>query len=175
MGFQNNEARRHSVANNSSGIKKKKKKGGWIEVEEIPNPSTEVSPAIVAGASASDVPKPSLSISLNDVVNALDEVLGGYKWRIFNEGAIDLTPEERLKLLEAVLGSAPNVENVRALFEAVHVKDSGGWTIAGSCPAIVRVAQDFLSKNGISVEPPQLDTETQRLLDVLNNRSGASS
>jgi hypothetical protein len=174
MGFQNNEARRHSVANNSSGIKKKKKKGGWIEVEEIPNPSIEVSPAIVAGTSAREIPKSPLSIKMNDVLGIYDDHLGSFKWRQLDEGAVDLNQEERLKLLEAILGSAPNVENVRALFEAVHVKDSGGWTIAGTFPSLVRIARDFLKQKGVTIEPPQSDPEIQKLLDQLNRRVGVS-
>ena len=144
------------------------------ELPEVPEPTATEEPEIIAGTSASEIESAAFGTSLAEVVAAHQEVLGGYKWRIFDEGAVDLTQEERLKLLEAVLGNAPNVENVRALFEAVHVPNDLGWTIAGSCPSIVRVAQDFLKQKGVTVEPPQPDAETQRLLDALNNRSGVS-
>ncbi len=140
------------------------------ELPELPEPTTTEEPEIVAGTSTREVPKASLSISLNEVVTAHQEVLGGFKWRQFNEGAADLSEDERKQLLESILGGSPDVENVRSLFEAVHVKNGGGWTIAGSCPSIVRVAQEFLKQKGVSVEPPQSAAEAQRLLDALNHR-----
>jgi hypothetical protein len=141
---------------------------------ELPDPeeitsSADPTPEIVAGVSASEVPK-ALSMSMTEVVAAHHEVLGGYKWRMFNEGAVDLSEEERLQLLETILGCAPNVENVRSLFGAVHEPNGLGWTIAGSCPSIVRVAGDFLQRNGIVVSPPRLDEQTQSVLDRLNHR-----
>ncbi len=159
---------------NESGIKPRKKRGGWTEVvEEAPAAPT---PALVAGTSASEVPKP-LSISLAEIVAAHHDVLGGFKWRQLSEGTIELSEEEKTKLLEAVLGCSSNVENVRNLYDALHVENSTGWTAAGSCPDIVRIAQEFLQKKGVRVEPPQsnANAETQRLLDALNNRSGVSS
>jgi hypothetical protein len=175
------EGHEYSVVERAQKLKAKLKKAvelkGIVDTD-LPEESVSVpaapTPEIVAGTSAREVPKASLSISLNEVVTAHQEVLGGYKWRIFNEGAVDLTQEERLRLLEAVLGSAPNVENVQSLFDAVYIKNGLGFTIAGSCPSIVRVAQDFLKQKGVTIEPPQTNAETQRLLDALNNRSGVS-
>ena len=156
-----------------TNVKAKRRKGGWIEVvEELP---ASPAPEIVAGTRAAEIPKLALSIKLSDVVAAHEEVLGGFKWRQFNEGAIDLSEEEKTKLLETILGCSPNIQNVQSLFEALHVKDHLGWTIGGSCPAIVRIADEFLQRNDISIEPPQPDAEIQRLLDALNNRSGVSS
>lgn len=138
---------------------------------ELPSEEQAVEPEqeIVAGTSASEVPKP-LSISLTEVVAAHHHILGGYKWRMFNEGAVDLSKEERMQLLETILGGAPNVDNVRSLLETVHATNGLGWTIAGSCPSIVRIAQDFLNQKGASVEPPPLKQSEQQLLDRLNRR-----
>ena len=147
-------------------VKPRKRSGGWTVVEE---PPAAPPPKIVAGTSASEVPEP-LSVSLTEVVAAHHQVLGGYKWRMFNEGAVDLSEEERLQLLETILGGAPNVDNVRSLFEAVHVPNGLGWTIAGSCPSIVRVAQDFLQNKGASAEPPRLTESEQQLLAAFNRR-----
>jgi hypothetical protein len=138
--------------------------------EDDPEPmAVEETPAIVAGVSASEVPKPP-SIFLTEVVAAHQEVLGGFKWRQFNEGIADLSKEERLQLLKAILGDAPSIDNVRTLFEAVHVKNGLGWTIAGSCPSIGRIAGEFLNQKGVSVEPPKLNQSEQGLLDRLNRR-----
>jgi hypothetical protein len=150
----------------SPSVKPRKKKGGWNVVEE---PAPDPAPELIAGTSAS-VPKAALSISTYDVVTAHQTVLGGFRWRELSEGTIELTQEEKTQLLEVVLGGTPNVINVQNLFEALHVKNSFGWTIAGSCPEIVRVAKEFLSQRGVSVEPPELDAETQNLLDALNRR-----
>jgi len=141
------------------------------ELPEVPEPTATEEPEIVAGTSAREVPKAALSISLTEIVAAHQEVLGGFKWRQFNEGAIDLSEEEKTQLLEAILGGSPTAENVRSLLEAVHLTNGLGWTIAGSCPSIVRIAQEFLKSKGVSVEPPKLSTGTQSLLDQLNNRS----
>jgi len=140
---------------------------------ELPDPEELTSPAdptpeIVSGVSASD-PK-LLSISLTEIVGVYQEVLGGYRWRQLTEGVLELSDEEKTQLLEAILGCAPNIENVTGLFEAVHVKNSLGWSVAGSCPSIVRIAQDFLKQRGASVEPPKPDEQTQSLLDRLNHR-----
>ena len=150
-----------------SSLKTRKRSGGWTVVDEpVPAPTQ----AIVAGSSASEVPKP-LSISLTEVVGAFQETLGGFKWRQFNEGAIDLNDDERTQLLKAILGDTPNVDNVRRLFEAVHVKNDLGWTIAGSCPSVVRIAKDFLEQKDVSVEPPKLIESEQKLLDRFNRRA----
>jgi hypothetical protein len=140
--------------------------------DEEPTSSAELTPDIVAGTSAREIPK--TAFSLNEVITAYEEVLGSFKWRLLSEGAIELTEEEKMKLLEVVLGDSPNVQNVRNLFDALHVKNSFGWTTAGSCPEIARIAQEFLQKKGVFVEPPQLDAETQKLLDQLNRRDGVS-
>src|SRR5262249_9779123 len=110
---------------------------------------------------------------LAEVVTAHHEAIGGYRWRLFNEGRIVLTDAERMQLLETTLGCAPNLQNVRSLLEAVHRPDHLGWTIAGSCPAIVRVAQDFLTPKGTVFDPPKPNTEAQSILDALNRRGGA--
>jgi hypothetical protein len=155
------------MANDRSSLKTRRR-GGWNVVEE---------PATIAGVesaggstSASEVPKVALSISLADVVAAHHDVLGGFKWRQLSEGTIELSEEEKTKLLEAVLGCSPNVENVRNLYNALHVENSTGWTAAGSCPDIVRIAQEFLQKKGVRVEPHQSNAEIQKLLDALNRR-----
>jgi hypothetical protein len=156
---------------NARGLKSEAAK---VEIPEPELTATEESTGIVAGTSASEVPKPSLSISLNEVIDAHQQVLGCFRWRQFNEGIIDLSEEEKTQLLEANLGGSPTVENVRALFEAVHVPNGLGWTIGSSCPSIVRVAQDFLKQNGVTIEPPKLDEQTQSTLDRLNRRGEVS-
>src|SRR5438876_865788 len=86
------------------------------ELPVAPEPTaSEESTVIVAGTSAREVPKAALSISLTEIVAAHQEVLGGFKWRQFNEGAIDLSEEEKTQLLEAILGGSPTAENVRSL------------------------------------------------------------
>ena len=131
--------------------------------------TAEPEPKIVAGTSASEVSK-ALSISLTEVVSAHQEVLGSFKWRQLTEGVLELRDEEKTQLLEAILGCAPNVENVQNLFDAVHVKNGFGWDIAGSCPSVVRIAEDFLKQKGASVEPPKMSESEQKLLDALNRR-----
>src|SRR6267142_1962877 len=58
MGLQSHEAGRDRMANDSS-MKTRKQRGGWIEIEEPAPVSPEEKPAIVAGVSASEVPKSS--------------------------------------------------------------------------------------------------------------------
>jgi hypothetical protein len=145
---------------------------------DLPEPEEQTLPSdpaseIVAGTSASEVPKP-LSISLTEVVSAHQEVLGSFKWRQLTEGVLELSDEEKTQLLEAILGCAPNADNVRSLFESLHATNGLGWSIAGSCPSIVRVAGDFLQRNGIVVSLPKLDEQTQSVLDRLNRRAEVS-
>jgi len=155
---------------NDSIVKARKTRGGWIEVEE---PLANPTPEIVATSSPSS---PTLFLSWEILYKVFSETIGNCLWRQFGAGEVDLTADQRTTILERALDALPlSVQNVQALLVELRKPNPQGWTLASSYSALVSIAEDFLKQNGVTVEPPKLNAETQKILDALNNRSGVLS
>jgi len=148
-------------------IKPRKQRGGWIEIEEPASVATEEKPAIIAGTSASEVPK-TLSLSFDSLRDTFTQTIGASLWHQFSDGQIDLTVEQRKSVLGAVLDSV-TVDGVRSLLNQLYTQNHG-WTLSGSFPALVRIGRDYLRQHGVTFEPPPPDPRTQSLLDQLNRK-----
>lgn len=161
---------------NDSGVKPKKVRGGWIEVEEptaIESTASEAPP--VANTSANEAPK-TLSLSFDGLREAFSTVVGPPLWYQFGQGQTDLTAKQRIAVLEAVLGEdfPLSVPNVELLIAELYKPNENKWTLAGSFPAIVRIAREWLAVRGVNVEPPQSDEKTQQVRDRLKEASKRS-
>ncbi len=144
---------------------KKKRRGGWIEVEEPTAPASMVEPVVIE---TSEVPK-TLALSWDVLQDALSSALGAPLWHQYESGQCDLKPEQRTAVLETVLDDLPlSVSNVELLIADLNKSNESGWTLAGSFPAVVRIAQDWLVSQGMKIESPKVTETGQRLLDAMN-------
>jgi hypothetical protein len=131
------------MANDSGGIKKKQKRGGWIEVEEIPNPSIEVSPTIVAGTSASEIPKSTLTIEgIREIVRRVIGVLP-------YEGTPDLiglSTEKQNLIIEGIVHgcdlslSAPEIQSIIDQLKRLKANTS--------FPGLIQIAERYRQVTG---------------------------
>lgn len=146
---------------NDSSVKPKKVRGGWTEPISAP-----AAAPVVAGTPEATKP---LSLSWDGVHQALSTALGAPLWQQYGSGKCELKSEQRRAVLETVLDELPlSISNVELLISELHKPNEGGFTLAGSFPALVRIAQEWLATQSIQVEPPKFSEAGQRLMDALN-------
>src|SRR6266446_1542747 len=95
----------------------------------VKNGNEGVEEPIVAGTSASQVPRPA-TITFSFLMSVLEAELGDM-WRFPDN---EFSNESRLGLLEAVLDSKPTIGSVQSLQAELYKKDSRGFTLAGTFP-----------------------------------------
>jgi len=119
-----------------------------------------VQESIVAGTSASQIPKP-LTLTWHGLKQIQDEQLGV---RHFDK---EFSLETQHGLLEAVLESKITIGGIQSLLSDLYKKDSNGWSLKMSFPLIAGFAETYLRQHG--VEPvPEDNTEARRFLDELD-------
>jgi hypothetical protein len=129
----------------TAGVKKRKP-GGWNVVA----PSTP-KPVMVEEA-----PIVEMSLNWTILVDVLEKVFGTKaRWHQVDEGAANITDDERIRLLQEALGGLPvNIENVRALVAGLAKRNSQGWALSVSFGVLARVAEEWLAaERGIKIEP----------------------
>jgi len=141
------------------------KTDGW---KDLGSPEVEATVPVSATAAsiepASSAAPVSLDVSWHGLMTLHTEVLGKPKWREFNEGRTDLSDGERQGLLEAALGDLPlTVENVRALHEALRVKNAQGWSLTDF--PVFRVAADYIGLSAV-LETEETTFQTALLAEL---------
>jgi hypothetical protein len=132
---------------------------------ELPDENPEstateiVLPAMVAGTSASEVPK-ALFVTFDGMRQAFVDTVGNSLWHLFSEGHCDLTLDQRTAILEKILDEFPLcVASVQSLLRELNKKNQLGWSLAVSFPALVRIAEEFLKSQGVVIEEEQKEPD----------------
>ena len=141
------------MAINSGGVKKRKKKRiGWVEVEEIPIPESTVSPAIVAGTSASEAPKSLLTIEgIHQIVR---RVTGALSYEALPE-LTGLSLEKQNLIIESIVYGCElslSVSDIQSVIDRLKALSADR-----ALPGLIQIAERYRRVTG-------------DLLDRLNHR-----
>jgi hypothetical protein len=124
---------------------------------------------IVAGTSASQVPRPSY-LSWDSLRETFTTVLGSALWRQITLGEVEISSSQRTAVLEAVLDHV-NSQTVLGLISELNQPNESGWSLAHSFPALVRICKEWLAAHGQpQPEPVITKSFSDRLFEELNAR-----
>jgi hypothetical protein len=124
---------------------------------------------IVAGTSASQVPRPSF-LSWDSLRETFTTVLGSALWRQISQGEVEISSSQRTAILEAVLDHV-NSQTVLGLISELNQPNESGWSLAHSFPALVHICKEWLAARGQpQPEPVITKSFSDRLFEELNAR-----
>jgi hypothetical protein len=146
-------------------MKTRKTKTGWNIVD---SPNASPAPAVEVVQEAPKVV--GLELDFSTLVELHVAIFGDkYRWRLANEaldqtGAVQMSPPEKLKLIEATLGDLSlNTENVRSLVAGLN--KLGGFRLLN------RIAHEWLFEHGAGPAVTNERTpEFQAMTDDFNRR-----